>query len=80
MTSLPGEMRLPCCVLVRLICPNQLTANQNAHALRLGFILGFVSGVQESVRIDLWVVSRDLCFGAPRLVRIDGHHNLEVQS
>ena len=26
------------------------------------------------------VVSKDLCFGAPRLVRIDEHHNLEVQS
>ena len=34
----------------------------------------------ESARIDLSVVSRDLCCGAPRLVRIDEHHNLEVQS
>ena len=29
---------------------------------------------------DLLVVSKDLCFGAPSLVLIDVHHNLEVQS
>ena len=80
MTSLPVEMLLPCSVLVRLICPNQLTANQNMHALRLGSILGLVSGVQESAKIDLRVVPKDLCFGAPRLVWIDEHPSLEVQS
>ena len=31
-------------------------------------------------KTDLLVVSKDLCFGAPRLVQIDEPHNLEVQS
>ena len=34
----------------------------------------------ESARKNLFVVSRDLCFGAPRLVRIDELHSPEVQS
>ena len=34
----------------------------------------------ESARTDLLVVSKDLCFGAPRLVRIDEYLNLEVLS
>ena len=29
---------------------------------------------------DLLVVAKDLCVGASSLVRIDEHHNLEVQS
>ena len=35
---------------------------------------------QESARIDLWVVSRYRCSGAPRLVRIDELHSPEVLS
>ena len=27
---------------------------------------------------DLLVVAKDICFGTPKLVQIDEHHNLEV--
>ena len=34
----------------------------------------------EGAKTNRLVVSKDLCFGAPRLVWIDEHHNLEVQT
>ena len=34
----------------------------------------------ENARTDRWVISKDLLIGAPRLVPIDEHHHLEVQS